>query len=74
MPGRPKPLKRNDLEELCNQGCDEPGCQCHEDTIYLNPKCHPGEGVEVCYEPGSGKLLVACQVCKGYIVEVAVSE
>jgi hypothetical protein len=60
-------------QELDRQTCGVPGCT-HEShagsELYMHPRCHAGQGLEVCYL--EGKLLVMCRVCKKPVASVEV--
>lgn len=71
MARRP-PQTRADLD---NQSCEVPGCRHNHapgsTPLYLHPRCHPRQGVEVEYR--DGVLYVRCHVCKMRVGEFAVA-
>lgn len=55
------PLTR---EELDRMRCQNPGCNCGGE-LFLHPRCHPQDGVEVMYH--KGLMHIRCNTCKSAI-------
>ena len=68
-------LIKLELDIAAAGGCQSPGCK-HEDhgTLYLNQRCHPGAGVEVRYDRGTGVLKLQCMACHISICNVKVAD
>jgi hypothetical protein len=65
-----------ELERMMLGGCQVPGCK-HEhkkqDKLYFRQRCHPGAGLEVFYQSGSGSVTVACRGCGLTVAVIAVA-
>jgi hypothetical protein len=71
------PLTKTELDEFNALGCQDPHCQ-HNGTcgepLYLVQNCHPGAGVDACYDKDKVAVRIECHHCKRFIAEVAVKE
>jgi hypothetical protein len=65
---------RKDLDEVLARGCNAPGCK-HEhekmSELFFNSGCHPGTGVDVCYN-AEGMLILTCHFCDRHITAIKV--
>lgn len=60
------------INHLDRMMCGSLGCDhTSHDGLYLHPRCHTGQGVEVLYR--FGQLEIACRVCKAKVCNVKVS-
>jgi hypothetical protein len=64
-----KIVSRVDLDAMkcANPECDHTAC---DGPLVLQPRCHPMEGVTICYE--AGLIVAVCKVCDKFIVAVEV--
>lgn len=61
-------------EQLDNLKCDDPNCKSdHTAPLFQVAACHPRQGLEVFYVPGSGVLDVQCHVCGRPVARIAVA-
>jgi len=53
--------------------CDCGGEECDNNTVYLEPKCHPRYGTDVYYNKEDGCLYISCHMCEDLVsvIEVA---
>lgn len=58
--------------ELDAGRCQTPGCCEDHGPLYLNPRCHPGGGVDVSYV--NGELFIMCKPCGKLVTSVEVAE
>lgn len=69
-------LVKIELDLASAGGCQNPDCKtpnCNGE-LFLNPKCHPGVGVDASYTNGTGEIRFRCRVCNRPIVAVKVAE
>lgn len=69
-------MTQKELDEAVKHGCQNPDCDHsdHSDILFLTQKCHPGAGVDCCYESSSGLLHVCCHKCEDRILSIKVSK
>lgn len=60
-------------QDLAHTRCENPDCPDRDHPIYITPRCHPGEGVDVGVDRERNVLIVQCHVCKTPIAEIAVA-
>lgn len=65
------PLGGLTAHQLDRQRCEAPGCKEDHGALFLNARCHTGQGMEVEY--CSGVLTVRCNVCKAHVARIAVA-
>jgi hypothetical protein len=67
-------LYLEDLLQMSEVGCQEPGCDHrHDGPLYLHGTCHSGGDIEVSFAPDSDHILVACRKCHKPIARIAVA-
>lgn len=69
-------MKKADLDQICLNGCDVPGCDHtdHDGTLFFRGRCHPTGKIDVSYTYGTGKVKVACRECGQNIGIIEVAE
>lgn len=69
-----KPSTVAEMEQMIERGCSTPGCT-HDDhkELFLKQRCHPGGGLDVCYEKGTGVVNVTCRQCKRPVLDIGVA-
>lgn len=65
-----KPLTRAELDQA---GCGTPNCGHDHSTLFLNPACHLGAGVDAAYNKARGVLTLMCHKCQRPVGEIAVA-
>jgi hypothetical protein len=65
-----KPITREDLD---GGTCEEPGCTCGGDEVYLGPMCHYGAGMHAAYVKSEGAFRLECAECGLPIAMIAVA-
>jgi hypothetical protein len=66
-------MKLSTREDFDFGTCQEPGCGCGGNEVYIAPKCHDGAGLYVCYVKDEGALRLECAECGQPIARVAVA-
>jgi len=71
----PERIAIPEIEKMLERGCQVPGCACGggTDRLFLESRCHPKAGVDVCYTKGTGVLTISCHQCQRLVVEVNVA-
>ena len=69
-----KPAAVADLEKFVECGCSTPGCtHDHGGKSYIEQRCHPGGGLAVFYEKGTGVVTIECHKCAQPVIKIAVA-
>ena len=69
-----KPAVKKELEDLCGMGCVLEKCDHSHEVLFFTARCHPGAGIDVSYQGGTGFISVTCHKCKSHIMKVKVAE
>jgi hypothetical protein len=60
-------------EELDAAECGQPGCDKDHSAMFVHASCHPGQGIDACYDRRKGTVTFACHRCAGALFAIAVA-
>ena len=63
-------LTRENLDVL---ECECGGEECDNDSVYIEPKCHPRYGTDVFYNKKDGCLYISCHMCDDLVAVIEVA-